>query len=93
MVVAEEPSTFFDGGFDVSGVEVTVHPAEALPGLEVEANAEAMGAFRVNRRELDRQCTTVLAPVDLALADFVGAAAGRTRRNPAAVSRSTPLCP
>lgn len=72
IVVAEDPDSFFDGGFDVSGIEVTFHPAEALVGAPFEADASQAADVRIEDRDLDRQCTTERAPVDLTVAGFAG---------------------
>jgi Protein kinase domain len=72
VVVAEDPATFFEGGFDVSGVEVTFHSSDALASEGLDADAEAILVDRVTERALDDQCVTENDGIDITVAGFSG---------------------
>jgi hypothetical protein len=73
VVAAEDAAAFFgEGGFDVSGIEITFFPADSLPAVGLEADVAALRDNRIGDRALDQECATELAPVDLEVAGFAG---------------------
>jgi hypothetical protein len=74
VVVAEEDAEgFFQvGGFDISGIEVTVLPPEALELLGVEQDIDAVRDERLGGRNLDGECNTARAPEPFEIAGFAG---------------------
>ena len=79
VVAAEDAAGFFgDGGFGISGVEVTSFPGDAFPvvtqpdGTPFPSDAEGLLQQRVLSRDLADECTTDLPPADAEVAGFTG---------------------
>ena len=73
VVVAEDANGFFAaGGFDISGIEVTLLTAEALDALGLDADVATIRDNRIGPRNLDQECSTELPPSDRAVAGFDG---------------------
>jgi hypothetical protein len=77
LVAAEDSEGFLDdGGFAISGIEVTVFEADALPVVldqfGLEPDAEGLLEFRVTTRDLADECNTDLEPRPEEIAGFDG---------------------
>ena len=73
LVAAEDAANFLgEGGFEISGIEVTAPDAEGIAAADLPADAEGLLDDRVASRNLANQCTTDLPPEDAEIAGFDG---------------------
>jgi hypothetical protein len=73
LVAAEDAEAFLpDGGFAISGIEVTLLEPDVLAGAGLPADAAGLLDFRVSGRDLADECNTDLEPRDEETAGFAG---------------------
>lgn len=73
VVVAEDATGFFqEGGFRISGIEVSLLPAALLDANGIQADVQELRDARVDDRSLARECNTTREPTAFEVAGFTG---------------------